>query len=102
MRVLLGLPIILVLTSVLSGVFSRLHDEWLLVQVRTWGLEIQNIKATTGKYPPTAAKNLHGYQARFINKENPNDPPIIYFHKFGQMRQTYQIADDLFLEEVES
>lgn len=99
---LFGVPVVLFVTSVLSLVFSQLHDRWLMDQVRQWGLEIRGEYVKNGKYPPTIVKNLHGYRAQFINRENDYDKHIIYFHKFGQMRQSYSVDDDHFLDETES
>lgn len=101
-RLFLGFPVVLLVASVFSIVLSQAHDQWLMKQVRAWGVELRNGKAVAGTYPKSATRTLHGYGATFINSGKPNDPPVIVFDKFDQMRQSYLVPEDRFLEETES
>lgn len=102
LRLVLGFPLVLIATSVLSFVLSQMHDRWLMNTVRTWGAELRSEKAATGHYPKSVVKSFHGYPAVFINNDSPHDTPSICVHKFAQMRQCYSVPDDRFLEEIES
>ena len=98
----LGVPFVLLVASVSSIVLSRVHDQWLMEQVRAWGVELRNQKTVSGTYPQSVTRSMHGYGATFINSGKPNDTPVIVFHKFDQMRQSYLVPEDRFLEETES
>lgn len=101
-RSLLGIPLLLIITSGMSVFLSHAHDRWLMEQVRAWGDELRAENTKMGTYPPTQIRILHGYRAQYVKPANAYDPPTIYFHKFGQMRQIYLILENRFLEEVES
>lgn len=101
-RSLLGLPLLLFVTSTMSLFLSQAHDRWLMEQVRAWGSELRAEETKMGTYPSTQVKRLHGYRAQFMKPTNPTTPATIYFNKFGQVRQGYLIAEDRFLDETES
>ena len=101
-RSLLGLPLLLLITSAMSVFLSQAHDRWLMEQVRAWGNELRAENTKMGTYPPTQVRSLHGYRAQYVKPANAYDHPTIYFHKFGQMRQSYLIQENRFLEETES
>ena len=86
--------------TVISPILGELHDQWILREIREWGSELRLQKSTTGIYPVSETKFFHGYHALFINKE-PIEPAVIYFTMFGQIRQSYSVRDDHFLEKWE-
>jgi|SRR6218665_684845 len=100
-KLIFGPVIMLWMASIFTPIIASAHDHWILRTVSKWGEQLRKQKAVNGVFPPSSWSSIHGYKMRFIN--NGSDAvPTIYFDKFDQIRQSYSVPDDKFLEETDA